>query len=130
MSNSDLDAISAMFSEFSTKIADIEGKYEMLRERMLLSNESFLKTRDNVNKEVRILKDEIREIKDEIEKIKETIQHLLTETDNYARKEELRILERYIKIWEPLKFVKVDEVQKMIDDSLERLNSEKEEVKV
>jgi len=130
MADNEIDAISAMFSEFNTKIADLEGKYELLRERMLLSNESFLKTRDNLNKEIRIIKDDTREIKSEIEKIKEMMQHMMNDSEEYARKEELRILERYMKLWEPLKFTKADEVQKMIDHAVESMKKEKEEVKV
>lgn len=130
MPDNEVNEISALLSEFNTKIVDIESKYELLRERMLISNESFLKTRDNINKEIRIIKDDIREIKAEIEKIKEMAQHIISETEGFARKEELRILERYIKLWEPLKFVKAEEVQRMIDDALQNLKVKKEEVKI
>lgn len=130
MPDTEVNEISALLSEFNTKIVDIESKYEILRERMLISNESFLKTRDNINKEIRIIKEDIREIKSEIEKVKEMAQHMISETEGFARKEELRILERYIKLWEPLKFTKTEEVQRMIDDALQNLKVKKEEVKI
>ncbi|MFH1248869.1 MAG: hypothetical protein V1660_01850 [archaeon] len=130
MGDNEFDAFSSMSGEFNTKIADIEGKYELLRERMLLSNESFIKNRDNILKEMRIIKEDVREIKTEIEKLKEIMQHMSADSEEYARKEELRILERYMKLWEPLKFTRVDEVKRMIQEALAGLKSEHEEVKV
>jgi len=44
---------------------------------------------------------------------------LLKETSYFARKEELTVLQRYMKIWEPLKFVKEDEVRRIIQEELE-----------
>lgn len=117
--------INALFSEFNTKIADLEGKYELLKERIVISNESFLKNRENTNKEIKIIRDDIREIRSEIDKIKEMTQHLMSGTEGFARKEELKILERYMKLWEPLKFVKEEEVRAMIDKALENLKIRK-----
>ena len=130
MQDADFNEISNLLSDFNTKIVDIEGRYELLKERMLVSNESFIKTRDNLNKDIRIIKDDIREIKNEIDKIKEMVQHVIGETAGFARKEELRILERYMKLWEPLKFVKAEEVKRMIDEAIENLQIKKEEVKI
>ena len=45
MGDNEYEAFSNMNAEFNTKIADVEGKYEFLRERMMLSNESFIKSR-------------------------------------------------------------------------------------
>jgi len=129
MQDADFNEISGMLSEFNTKIVDLEGRYELLKERMLVSNESFIKTRDNLSKDIRVIKDDIREIRSDIDRIKEMVQHVIGDTAGFARKEELRILERYMKLWEPLKFVKAEEVKRMIDDALENLQIKKEEVK-
>ncbi len=130
MQDADFNEISGMLSEFNTKIVDLEGRYELLKERMLVSNESFIKTRDNLSKDIRVIKDDIREIRSEIDRIKEMVQHVISDTAGFARREELRILERYMKLWEPLKFVKAEEVKRMIDDALENLQIKKEEVKL
>jgi len=52
--------------------------------------------------------------------MKEAMQHIVHESANFARKEELRVLDRYMKLWEPLKFVKEEEVKKMISEAMAR----------
>ena len=116
--NEDVNAIAALLSEFNTKISDLEARYDMLRDRLLLTSESFVKTRDAVNKEVNLVKSDLRDVKNDVEKNKELTQQILYELSQFARKEEVRILERYIKLWEPLKFAKVEEVKEMINNAM------------
>ena len=116
--NEDVNAIAALLSEFNTKISDLEARYDMLRDRLLLTSESFVKTRDAVNKEVNLVKRDLRDVKNDVEKNKELTQQILYELSQFARKEEVRILERYIKLWEPLKFAKVEEVKEMINNAM------------
>lgn len=130
MADGDVNEISSIISEFNTKIVDIEGRYEILKERMLLSNESFLKTRDNLNNEIRNVKNEVAELKKSVEKIKEIAQHLMNETEAFARKEQIGVLERYMKMWEPLKFVKAEEVKEMINEAIESHKSKLEKAKL
>ena len=67
----------------------------------------------------------IKEIKGDVFKLKETIRHLVKETELYARKEDVQFLEKYINLWNPMKFVTEEDVEKII----ERHIQEKQEVK-
>ena len=125
--NEDVNAIAALLSEFNTKISDLEARYDMLRDRLLLTSESFVKTRDAVNKEVSLVKSDLRDVKNDVEKNKELTQQILYELSQFSRKEEVRILERYIKLWEPLKFAKVDEVKDMIQQAMVKTKEERKE---
>lgn len=110
--------------DVNTKLADIEEKHNLLRDRVLMADEGFLKTLELIKKEISIIKDNIREIRKDISVVKETEQGIIDSMNNFARKEELHILERYMKLWEPLKFVKADEVRKIIKQELSKENKE------
>ena len=112
--------------DINTKLADIEEKHNLLRDRVLMADEGFLKTLDLIKKEIMIVKDNVRDIKKELEAMKETEQGIIDDLNNFARKEELHILERYMKLWEPLKFVKADEVKRIVKEELNK-GSKKEE---
>jgi predicted nucleic acid-binding Zn-ribbon protein len=102
------------------KFADIEEKQKILRERILAFGDSFVKNKEDTNEDLSIIKSQLNELKFEIEKLKEITSHLLEESGNMARKEELASLQRFLKMWEPLKFVKEEEVRKIIKEELKK----------
>lgn len=131
MPDEEVNQVAALLSEFNTKISDLESRHEMLRERVFSIGNSFIKIRDDLKREISLIKDDIRSIRDAIEKVQESLRHVLAESDNFARKEEMQILEKYMKLWEPLKFARTEEVRAMIDEAIQNLkiniNKEKQE---
>lgn len=111
----------ALLSDFNTKLADLESKHELLRERVITLGDSFVKNRDRLKKETNSLKDDLREIKNSLLDLHEKLGHLISETENFARKEELRIVEKYMRLWEPLKFARTEEVKGMIDEAIKSI---------
>jgi chromosome segregation ATPase len=121
MAEEEVNQVAALLSEFNTKISDLESRHEMLRERVFSLGNTFIKSRDDLKRELNSVRDDMRNIKDIIEKIQENLRHVLIEMDNFARKDELRILEKYMKLWEPLKFTRTEDVKSMIDDAVRNL---------
>ncbi len=67
--------------------------------------------------EVRTINTDIKEIKTELFNIKEILRHLVSELERTARKEEVKVLEKYINLWNPMNFVSETEVKKMIQEA-------------
>jgi hypothetical protein len=118
-------AIAALLTDFSTKIRDLEERHNLLKEKVLLLGQSFLKDGDRINKELSLMKSDMRDLKIDVERMKDGIQHIVSETADFARKEELAVLEKYMKVWEPLKFVREEDVEKIIEEKLIKM-AEKE----
>jgi hypothetical protein len=121
MPDEEVNQVAALLSEFNTKISDLESRHEMLRERVFSLGNSFIKIKDDLKREINLIKDDTRSIKEAIEKIQEDLRHVMVETGNFARKEELQIVEKYMRLWEPLKFARTDEVKEMIEEAIENL---------
>jgi len=119
MAEDNMDATSVL-TEFSTRIRDLEDRHNMLKEKALLLGQSFLKQEEELRKDLAMMRDEMKEMRLDMDRAKEAITHIIQESENFARREELRSLDKYIKIWEPLKFVKAQEVQRMIDEALKK----------
>ncbi|MEM2956183.1 MAG: hypothetical protein QW041_01225 [Candidatus Pacearchaeota archaeon] len=116
----EIGEISALLAEWNTKIKDIEERHEMLKERVLLISQSFLRAEERMSKEFALLKDEVKEMRLDLDRIKENLQSLIRDSADFVRREELLILEKYIKMFEPLKFVKEDDVKRMINEKLKK----------
>jgi len=102
-------------NELNTRIRILEGKYNLTRERMLLINQNMIDHYKILNDEIRTIKKDLKEIKETMETIKETNKSMIKEMSFFARKEQLKVLEKYINIWNPLNFVTKEEVLELIN---------------
>jgi|SRR3989344_2496112 len=103
----------------------LEGKYNLLRDRMLIINNNMIEQYKKNITETRTINEDIKEIKIDLFKIKETIKHLVEEFELFARKEDVKFLEKYINLWNPVKFVTTEEMNKAIESH----HTKKEETK-
>ena len=97
------------------RVRELEGKYNLIRDRVLIINNNMLEEYKKLISELKILNGDIREIKSDIFKIKENMKHIIQEFELFARKEDVKYLEKYINLWNPLKFVTEQDVLKIIE---------------
>ena len=103
-------------SELNTKLRDIEEKQRLIKDRMLLIGQNLVDFREEAEKNISVLKAETELIKQEILKIKSTLERIIEELSGLARKEEVMILQRQLKMFQPLQFARMEDVEKMIKE--------------
>ena len=116
----DINAISALLAEFSTRMNDLEERQRLLKERVLMLSRTLLKQGEKTSKEMSMLKDDMKLIIDNMDKMKDAIQHIINESSEFARKEEVHIVEKYMKLWEPLNYARIEDVREMIKKALRK----------
>jgi hypothetical protein len=87
------------FADFNTRLRDLEEKQRLARDRVLLISESFVKDRDRHFEEVQEMKKELEILKAENKRMKDMILRISEGVDNFARKEELMILQRQFNLF-------------------------------
>jgi len=100
------DFQSSWLSEFNVKVQDLEEKHRLSKERILLIGQNLIEMREETETDLSELKKDMEILKGEIKRLKEIIQSVSDELDKTARKEELLILERQFKMFEPLTLIK------------------------
>jgi len=120
MPEEETNSIAGILTDINTKINDLDERNNIIKEKITLINQTFLKQNDRSNREFVSVKEELSNLRLEIDRLKEGVQHIISESLNFARKEELKTLEHYAKIFEPLKFVKNEEVRQIIKEELEK----------
>ena len=93
----------ATYSSADIRVRDLEEKQRILKDRLLLIGQNLIEIREK-NKEA------ILEIKKDIEIIKQNMQRLISfletasaEFQNFARKEDVEILAKQAKMFQPFK---------------------------
>jgi vacuolar-type H+-ATPase subunit I/STV1 len=110
--------LSAMLSEFSTRINDLEERQNIITEKLTLLGQTLLNNTQRLSKEVTMINEEISAIKQYLEKIKSTTQILIEQSSDFVRKQEMQNTEKYMKSWEPMKYATIDDVKKLINDAV------------
>jgi hypothetical protein len=91
--------------ELNNRVRILEERYSRIRERMFIINQNMVDEYKKVSSEINAFNKDLKEIKTNLFTIKETMSHLIKELDLFARKDHLKILEKYINLWNPFNFV-------------------------
>lgn len=110
-----------IINDLNTRVRILEGKYNLTRERMLIINQNMLDHYKKLNSNIKGVEEDLSEIKESINLLKETIKDMIKELRLLARKEELKILEKYINLWNPLSVVTKEEVEEIVEKRLKNV---------
>lgn len=111
--------------DMNGRVRDLEGRYNLLRDRVLVINQNMIEEYKKTINETRVINSDIKDIKRDIFQIKETLRHLIQEIEFFARKEDVKLLEKYINLWNPMNFTTEKEVVRIVQDEVQKALKEK-----
>ena len=92
-------------------LTNIRRITQVIEQNMLEKNKAF-------STDIRALTSDINEIKSEINEIKERIVDIVKELEEAAKRGDVKVLEKYINFWNPVKFVTQNEVEVIVKEIL------------
>ena len=107
MADEQIDYGGQFFGEANLKIRDIEEKQRILRDRILLVANNLIEFKEKSDQNFLEIKKEIEVIKNGIERMKSFLESASSEFSKFARKEDLEILSKQAKMFQPLEFAKI-----------------------
>lgn len=105
--------------ELTNRLRVLESKQSMFSERLLVVNQNMLEEYKRLMKEIKAVDIEINELKKDLNNLKNILKHLTEEASTFAKKDSLKVLEKYINLWNPLNFVTEKDVENIIKRTLE-----------
>ncbi|VVB78649.1 Uncharacterised protein [uncultured archaeon] len=115
------EPISALLSEFGTRLNEIEEKQRLVKDRILLIGENLVSTKEDYDRQILDFKKQINELTLDIKNMKQLNKRIINELENFARKTELEIFTRQMKIFQPLEFARVKDVRAIVQEELLKL---------
>src|SRR3989344_2466056 len=85
------------FIDFNSKLKSLESKYNLS------------------SSELRFVKDELKNMKTDINAVKEALTEISRELSKFVKKEEVKVIEKYVSLWDPLKFVTEDQLKEYLN---------------
>ena len=126
------DPLTALILEFGVRLNELEEKQRLLRDRTLLIGENLISLKEESSKGNLEFKKQMNRIDLDIKEIKQLNKRIINELGNFARKSEFEILERQMKMFQPLEFARIKDIKKIIEEEILKLktkNLNKEKIK-
>ena len=99
------------FSEINSKIKDTEEKQKILKDRLLLIGQNLIEIKEEQGQKIIELKKEIDAMKRNMERMISFLETASKEFSKFAKKDDLEILKKQAKMFQPMEFVKKSELK-------------------
>ena len=118
----DVSNVTTDINTLSRRLRLLEEGFTNLRRFFQVTEENSIAKNKHFSAEFKTLASDINEIRKEIQELREKLMLVIRELQTVARKEEVKVLEKYINLWNPIKFVTQNEVEQIINEVLEKRN--------
>ena len=124
----DFKAFTEDLGNLGRRLRVLEESSTNLRRALHVTEENMLGKNKLFATEIRTLTSDMGDLKSEISEIKEKILELVNELKETAKRDDVRVLEKYINFWNPVKFVTQNDVEAVVKEILSK-NSPKTTIK-
>jgi hypothetical protein len=100
------------YGDVNAKIGDLDEKNRILKNRLLLIGQNLIETREKTSEQILNLKREVDSMQTDLRRIKDFLENISGEFSKFAKKEDLMILAKQAKMFQPLDFVRKSELKK------------------
>jgi len=106
--------IATIVSDLDRRLRTLEERYSNLRKKLQLSDENLLDAERTFSKELKDFNDESLELKKQVNEFSEKVGMLGSEMENVAQKSDLKVVEKYLDMWNPNNFVTRTELKEYL----------------
>jgi len=116
----DFKGLQEDISNLSRRLRILEESFTNIRRALQVTEQNMLGKNKVFATEIRTLTSDIGDIKGEVNGVKEKMLEMIRELEETAKREEVKVLEKYINFWNPVKFVTQNEVEAIIKEILKK----------
>ena len=108
--------IYSQINEISRRLRVAEENYSGLRRKTQLTDQNMLNTNKGTDTEIKAINSDIHDLKVELKEIKDKLAQIIKEIKLFAKKEDVKVVQKYIQLWDPMRFVTPGQVKQIIQD--------------
>jgi hypothetical protein len=95
----------------NSKTRNLEERQKILKDRLLLIGQNLIETKERTNDKMLEIKKDIELLKQNMERMISFLESASTEFSKFAKKEDLEILYKQIKMFQPLNFATKEDLE-------------------
>lgn len=106
MEEEQIDYTGQSINETAIRIRDLEEKQKIAKDRLILVGKNLIEFKEDNNKKILEIKKDIEIIKQNMERLMSFLETASSEFSKFAKKEDLEILSKQAKMFQPLNLIK------------------------
>jgi predicted nucleic acid-binding protein len=110
--------LSKKINSLASNLKMIEERFSTLKNKSQVSEKEIIEIEKDFESDMRIITDDVVEVKRQVRDISDKLRLMSQEIKNLAGKDDLKIIERYVDMWQPMDFVTRKELERMIEEKL------------
>jgi len=102
-------------SDLSNRVRLLEEKFEQLREKLKATDQNLLRRTNELKELITENSIQIEELNKNYKDIRETTRHLIKEVETSAKISDLKVLEKYVDLFDPTRFLTLADAEKLFE---------------
>ncbi|MBI4149901.1 hypothetical protein HY488_00695 [Candidatus Woesearchaeota archaeon] len=111
--------LSMQLNNLSRRLRILEERYTSLRKKTQDTDQTILNVNKQLTSELKATHSELVDFRREFYDLRDKTKLIVKELKECAKTDEVKVLENYINLWEPVNFVTKAMVEKIVDDRIE-----------
>ncbi len=108
-------------NSLSRRIRELEERAQNLRKKVQMTDYTQMNQNKRYQQEIKVINSEINDLRHIMNDLDNKMLLLIKELRMCAKKEDVKVLNKYIGMWEPINFVTRKEVENIVRDAIEEL---------
>ncbi len=104
-----------VLAELNGRIRMLEDKYHVLTERLLVVNQNMIMEYKKLMKEMKEMSQDAKKTRMSTASTQDVVQDIVKEMGVFAKKDQVKLLEKYMDLLDILKFVTDDQLEKRLE---------------
>ena len=101
-----------------------EERNSEMRKKIILIEQNMLSNHKRAMSEIKSLQTELSELKRTVQAAEDKIITIIKELRLTSRKKDIEVLRKYIELWDPVRFVSRETVEKIVEEKLKAKQDE------
>lgn len=107
-------------ADFNTRLQDLEGKTSTIKDRTIMLGENLISLKEKIDEEISEVKKTLKSLEKKMEKVDALTKALASETNSFVKRDEMVLIERMLKDFQPLEFMRKKDVEELIEQKINK----------
>ena len=113
MAREEGDYFAQVLGEINVRIRDLEERQRILKDRLLLIGQNLIETKEKNAQDMLEIKKNLGSLNQNMDRLRNFLETASGEFSKFARKEDLEILTKQAKMFQPLNFATKEDLEKL-----------------
>ncbi|MEK6913609.1 MAG: hypothetical protein AABW47_02970 [Nanoarchaeota archaeon] len=111
MVNEQSDYNGQAFGDLNAKIRNLEERQRILKDQLLLIGQNLVEIKERTNQKTLEIKKDVETMKQTLDRLSSFLETISGEFSKFAKKEDLEILTKQAKMFQPMEFVRKKDLE-------------------